>query len=184
MRAATELSDEERLEIREAAKKQYGLRIRTTALTIAGVLLGLLLLGALVQLGVLLIAGQNLHFYGFVAYYIAVAIGMVVVAVSLITGEFRLRGRFSGTRYMAGRGTVASVRIEPGRLMYTIDTGLRYKHPSYVTVSDGEKVSEELGLPHCVAAGMKKGDDVWIISMGEPDEIDEVLMVPGKGTGR
>ena len=170
-------TEEEAEEIKKSAYDQYKMTVLATLKTIGVITVLLLCAGALVQLLVLLIAGHNVHFYGFVAYYIAIALGMAMVAWTNFEQERRLYQFYAGIRYLVSDGTALAVREEKAAFHYSVRTGVRYTKKYYVDIvlEDGTETEADVPLP--VWSGIKPGTKLLCLHSDNANEEKEVNLV-------
>ena len=170
-------SEEERKKIEESAYLQYKNTVAATLKTIAGITAVLLAAGAVVQLIVRLITGYNPHFYGFVAYYLAIALGMTMVAWTNFEQERRMYRLYKGIRYTVADGKCISKREEKAAFHYSLNTGVRYTKKYYAKVLLEDGTETEADIPKHIFDKIRPGDALLCLHSDNAREEDEVNLV-------
>ena len=168
---------EEQEQIEKSAHTQYVKTVVSTLKTIGMIALGLLLAGAVVQLLVRLITGYNPHFYGFVAYYIGISLGMAMVAWTNFEQERRMYRMYSGLRYTVSNGVCISKRQQKAAFHYSLNTGVRYtkKYYAKIQLENGEET--EADVPYHIFSEIAKDTKVLCLHSDNANEETEVNLV-------
>ncbi len=170
-------SKEEAEQIERSAYLQYRKVLAATLKTIGMITLILLVAGAVVQLAVRLITGYNPHFYGFITYYIAIALGMGMVAYTNFEQERRMYRLYRGIRYTVANGTCLSRHEERAAFHYSLNTGVRYskKYIAGILLEDGTET--EADIPYHIYTKIRPGAKLLCLHSDNAQEEDEVNLV-------
>ena len=148
-----------------------------TIRTIAGMTVLLLAAGAVVQLIVRLITGYNPHFYGFVAYYIGIALGMTMVAWTNFEQERRMYRVYKGIRYTVMEGKCLSKRAQKAAFHYSLNTGVRYTKKYYAKILLSDGTETEADVPLHIFEALEPGTELLCLHSDNAQEEDEVNLV-------
>ena len=170
-------SKEEAEQIERSAYLQYRKVLAATLKTIGMITLILLVAGAVVQLAVRLITGYNPHFYGFITYYIAIALGMSMVAWTNFEQERRMFRLYQGFRYTVAHGTCLARHEKKAGFHYSLNTGVRYQKKYYASVRLEDGTETEADIPLHIYKIIRAGDELLCLHSNNAQEEDEVNLV-------
>ena len=168
---------EEAEKIERSAYVQYRKVLLATLKTIGMITLALLLAGALVQLLVRLITGYNPHFYGFITYYIAIVLGMGMVAYTNFEQERRMYRLYRGIRYTVAEGKCISRHEKKAAFHYSMNTGVRYSKKYYAAVVLEDGTETEADIPYHIYTEIRPGDRLLCLHSDNAQEEDEVNLI-------
>ncbi|MBQ6469452.1 MAG: hypothetical protein IJJ50_05315 [Lachnospiraceae bacterium] len=168
---------EEAEQIKQSAYLQYRKVLAATLKTIGMITLVLLVAGAVVQLAVRLITGYNPHFYGFITYYIAIALGMGMVAYTNFEQERRMYRLYRGIRYTVANGTCLSRHEEKAAFHYSLNTGVRYSKKYFAGILLEDGTETEADIPYHIYTEIRPGAKLLCLHSDNAQEEDEVNLV-------